>query len=88
MKKYIHILFVLIFLHLGQSVTAQKDNASLIDKAATNIAVSKSIELYTLGRLNDALSLLKKAELKDTVNWKIQYWMGKYKRPDGLFHFR
>ena len=77
MKKYIHILFVLIFLHLGQSVTAQKDNATLIDKAATNIAVSKSIELYTLDRLNDALSLLKKAELKDTVNWKIQYWMGK-----------
>jgi tetratricopeptide (TPR) repeat protein len=77
MKKYIHILFVLIFLHLGQSVTAQKDNATLIDKAATNLAVSKSIELYTLDRVNDALSLLKKAELKDTVNWKIQYWMGK-----------
>jgi tetratricopeptide (TPR) repeat protein len=77
MKKQINILIALGCLLSSQLTYAQKDNPNAIDKASVNLMVSKSMELYDLGRLNDAISLLKKAELKDTANWKIQYCMGK-----------
>ena len=71
MKKHINILIALGCLLSSQLSYAQKDNPNAIDKASVNLMVSKSMELYDLGRLNDAISLLKKAELKDTANWKI-----------------
>ncbi len=77
MKKHLNIVIALGCFLLSQEAYTQKDNPSAIDKASVNLMVSKSIELYDLGRVNDAISLLKKAELKDTANWKIQYCMGK-----------
>ena len=77
MKKHLNIVIALVCFLLSQEAYTQKDNPSAIDKASVNLMVSKSIELYDLGRVNDAISLLKKAELKDTANWKIQYCMGK-----------
>ena len=76
MKTYQSILLSLGILFSNQNIFAQKDK-SVIDKAGVNLMVTKGIDLYGLGRLNDAISIFKSAELKDTANWKIQYWMGK-----------
>ncbi len=76
MKKNTFTLLILVTFLSPSLIFGQKDN-TLIDKAGVNLMVTKGIELYNLGRLNDAVSLFKKAELKDTSNWKIQYWMGK-----------
>ena len=77
MKKHMHILFVSVGLLTSQLAISQKDQLNIVEKTSVNLSLSKSIELYNLTRFNDAIALLKKAELMDTANWKIQYWMGK-----------
>ena len=72
-----HILFVSVGILTSQLAISQKDQLNLVEKTSVNLSLSKSIELYNLTRFNDAIALLKKAELMDTANWKIQYWMGK-----------
>ena len=74
MKKTTTLLLsALVFVSVRTSYS-QKNN--VIDKAVINRMLSSGIELYNQGRLNDALSILKTAEIKDTANWKILYWMG------------
>ena len=72
-----HILFVSVGLLTSQLAISQKDKLNIVEKTSVNLSLSKSIELYNLTSFNDAIALLKKAELMDTANWKIQYWMGK-----------
>jgi len=67
------ILLALCFVSVRTSYS-QKNN--VLDKAAINRMLSSGIELYNQGRLNDAVSILKTAEIKDTANWKVLYWMG------------
>lgn len=67
------ILLALCFVCVRTSYS-QKNN--VLDKAAINRMLSSGIELYHQGRLNDAVSILKTAEIKDTANWKVLYWMG------------
>ena len=74
MKKITTLLLLTLCLVSVRTSYGQKNN--VLDKAGINRMLSSGIELYQQGRLNDAISILKTAEIKDTANWKVLYWMG------------
>ena len=74
MKKTTTLLLLTLCLVSVRTSYGQKNN--VLDKAGINRMLNSGIELYQQGRLNDAISILKTAEIKDTANWRVLYWMG------------
>ena len=68
-------LFIVLTLTICGNILLGQTNLSAAERANFNRQLNKGIESFEAGRTNEALELLKRAEILDPDFWKLNYWM-------------
>lgn len=68
-------LFIVLTLTICGNILFGQTNLSAAERANFNRQLNKGIESFEAGRTNEALELLKRAEILDPDFWKLNYWM-------------